>query len=305
MERHDIRVIVFCPRSSRYKLPNCLQESKFGTVIEVHGSKGDQKSIAAEFADLFDPPLLPGLEDQIEANKLRAYFLADQRPPRPFDWHVQALTASSDLIRGLKNSAAASFLLNCSEYNRKPFVPISNSCLAKNYPLRLRYPSSKQRFFARSHPPELLAWMGSFCRRYGARVDRILNAEYANYSGAATENLEGAGLRIQSRRIDGKQQIREQAGPLALAGCLRAIDLGTIKPGESALVAITGGWSGNGDGGVRPGLDNRGQLHNQAIEFPWQDVGIHSRNQGGSSCLKRANNKVSAKSNREKNLSGS
>ncbi|MCI0668817.1 MAG: pyridoxal-phosphate dependent enzyme [Methylococcaceae bacterium] len=254
-ERHGIRVIVFCPRSSRYKLPNCLKESRFSTLIEVQGSEREQKRITREFAELFDLPVLPNLEDQIDANKLRAYFLADSRWPRPFDWHVQALSSAYGIFgfyRGIEELGKCIVPPKLLGIQQEAVCPYFEFLSGRRPSASTAIPVIEPTLFRSNPPVELLAWMGSICRCYGGRVDRITNSEYADYSGAATGILEGAGLRIQSRSTGAEPQVREQAGLIALAGCLRAIDQGTIKPGEAVLVAITGGLSGNWDGGVVP-----------------------------------------------------
>ena len=46
---------------------------------------------------------------------------------------------------------------------------------------------------------------------------------------------------MKTRRVNGREEIMEKAGIMALAGTLQAIDEGTIRKGETVLSFFTGG----------------------------------------------------------------
>jgi threonine dehydratase len=71
---------------------------------------------------------------------------------------------------------------------------------------------------------------------------RALRREaYEKHLPLVRRELTNSGIRVKTRQMNGREEIMEKAGIMALAGTLEAIDAGTIRKGEKVLSFFTGG----------------------------------------------------------------
>jgi threonine dehydratase len=79
---------------------------------------------------------------------------------------------------------------------------------------------------------------------------------------------------VKTRRLNGREEIMEKAGIMALAGTLEAIEAGTIRKGETVVAFFTGG-AGNFSGaeGVPECVIGREADLTVAVERYWRGLG--------------------------------
>ena len=77
--------------------------------------------------------------------------------------------------------------------------------------------------------------------RYGGELRALRREEYEKHLPLVRRELANSGIRLKTRRMNGREEIMEKAGIMALAGTLAAIDEGTIRKGETVLSFFTGG----------------------------------------------------------------
>jgi hypothetical protein len=192
-------------------------------------------------------PSVPLLEDQLEGNKLRAYFVreASRELGRHWEWHAQAISSAYGIfgfyqgvseIRGQDGSKAIEFprLLGVQQEAVSPYSS-TISGIKSEINADVVEPT-----LVRSSPSvELIHEMRRICTLTNGTVMRLDNARYFALEKDAIEMLETNGVLVD---IDPKVgSPRERAGLYALAGVMEAIDKGIIKKGSRVLAVFTGG----------------------------------------------------------------
>ena len=70
-------MILFYPLRNSYKI-DPQHVSKYVTLVEVDATEPELKAILAQFSKVSGIPIMPNLDLQFQANKVRAYFLEDE-----------------------------------------------------------------------------------------------------------------------------------------------------------------------------------------------------------------------------------
>jgi len=250
--KHGIETIFLHQKSSNYKINPEIQHP-LGISIACDVSEPELKTLATAAAEYFDAELLPTFQHQIEANKLRAYFLSEYfvQTREHFDWHVQALSSAYGVFgyyQGLEDLAASAHpgiqphspkLLGVQQEAVSPYADhFSNSPTKKKSDAA----SIIEPTLFRTEPTEkLYQRMAHILDTYGGHITVVTNDEYVQRFATARAMLEKAGIEFGLTSVEGKEILVEQAGVMALVGCLQAIDRGQIREGNSALVVFTGG----------------------------------------------------------------
>lgn len=245
-EPHGIKVHIFYPRRSAYKILPQVAESSRSIFHELDCPEPEVKTAAAEFAVDHGLPMLPDLKLQIEANKLRAYLLDDPAfiGKAHFDYHVQALSSAYGVI-GYYHGLAE---LNAR--GRAPRIPrllgVQQSAVAPyftalyNEPPLLAESLIEPTLFRSSPTPDLISTVRSIVTASNGRVTRVRPSRYRAHLDAVLEML--GVLSFEPRISPITLDYTEKAPLLALIGLFEEIERGAIQPGESALAVMTGGF---------------------------------------------------------------
>ena len=97
--------------------------------------------------------------------------------------------------------------------------------------------------------------------------------EYEKHLPLVRRELANSGIHLKTRQMDGREEIMEKAGIMALAGTLEAIDEGAIRKGETVLSFFTGGAGDfSGREGVPECLIKREDDLAIAVERYWKEI---------------------------------
>lgn len=253
-----VRCVILYPVDSRRKIKSQVAALDNVRFIEVHAPEAVIKSHLAEICELSGALWLPLLENQLEGNKLRAYFLRDagRELDREWDWHVQALSSAYGIFgfyRGVAEIQAADGaaamrtpkLLGVQQEAVAPYVTA-----VTGLPERTDIEIVEPTLFRKSPPEAFLQEIRKICSETGGTVARLDNHRYFALEDAAINMLESNGIYID---IDPKSgNPRERAGLYSLTGTLDAIERGTIEAGSRVLVVFTGGAPGLESGTFEP-----------------------------------------------------
>lgn len=283
-----VETYFFHPESTSWKLDNTFFESPSAHLISVDKPEQEVKRTALLFAEMSGLPHIPAMEWRFVATGLRALFVFEtirQRQSR-FDWISQSICAGYGPIgfydrvgRLLSEGAIDREIVpkflgvqqeSCSPMVRawrkghrqleaEDIVGVSGELLdpalyntnpAGSYPLLQRH---------------LL--------QYGGELRPLSREGYERYLPLVRRELANSGIRLKTRQRDGREQIMEKAGIMALAGTLDAIDEGVIRKGETVLSFFTGGagdFSGR-EGAPECSIKQEDDLE-RTIERYWQKI---------------------------------
>jgi len=220
--------------------------------VAVEATELRVKQILARFSKLTGLPVLPLLKHQIDANKLRAYYVREycQKTGSKFDWHAQAISSGYGPL-GFYHGAKEITSRDLSDqlFTFPKFLGIQQEAICPfvkrlgiisditNLSEEILEPS-----LFRSQPTnDLYEGMESVLKTYGGKIRVLHNQDYFHYSAQAVSILAKAGIIISPALHDKKRKFVETAGLITLAGTLHEIDEGHIKAGENVLVVVTGG----------------------------------------------------------------
>jgi threonine synthase len=266
---HGIKAVWFYPRASRMKLDPAIVGSPHAILVEVQKSEPELKALVAAFSGYSGVKLAPTLEQQIQANTIRAqlvkqYFLDTGHA---FDWQSQALSSAFGPFGFYDGWAqleakepgvlpAAPRFLGIHQSSCHPFtdaVPQNRlTPTARAYLQSGRKETTylEPTLFRSTVTADMAGRMNGLLNRFGGQLDIMAHDAFSRFQAAGVELLEAKGLHLGR---DQEGRIVEKAGLIALAGAMRAIDCRVITPGESVLVALTGG--------VRPEMTGKTEPH--------------------------------------------
>ena len=90
-----VKMVLFYPLKNAYKI-DCQHVSEHVTLVQVDASEAELKKILAQFSQASGIPILPSLDHQYDANRLRGYFLEEhfRKTGEQFDYYVQSLSSA-------------------------------------------------------------------------------------------------------------------------------------------------------------------------------------------------------------------
>lgn len=245
--RAGLRCVILYPAACRRKIRDYAAALPNVRLIEVSAPEAVIKARLAEIAARAGAPWLPGMDGQLETNKLRAWFLRDaaRELGREWEWHAQALSSGYGVFgfyRGVAEIQAAEGLtamrpprlLGVQQEAVSPYA----RALAGLPPATGGVMVEPTLF--RAAPPE--AFVGeirTICAQTAGTVLAVPNEDFFAAEPAAIALLEAGGIGVELDPLTASP--RERAGLYALTGVMRAADQGIIAPGSRALVVFTGG----------------------------------------------------------------
>lgn len=239
--RLGIRLTVFYPARNRYKINPDIANSENCRFVEVDKSEPELKELTWRYARVNRLEAFPTFEHQIEANKLRAYFVRDwcaQNGVR-FDWHAQTLSSAYGVFgfyHGLSELGEPfPAFLGVQQASLAPFYHHLQGTPPQLDPAGMLEPT----MFRTSPGSKLLDRMAEICGSSGGTVVAVSTEAYHRLLPAATAFLEEGGLGMQPSRVIA--DFSEKSPLLGLMGVLQAIETGRIRAGQKVLLAVTGG----------------------------------------------------------------
>jgi threonine synthase len=272
----SIRCIILYPSESRVRIQAKLATSPLVEFVEVAASEEAIKRFAAQASESLHIPYLPIFDQQIEGNKLRAYFLDDatRTLKKVWNWHVQALSSAFgifglyrgfDEIRMEGQEPLIPRFLGVQQEAIAPYAEFIND-LEPRTGVALLEPT----LFRRQLPVSFLNEMRSIVDRTSGMVTRLENATYESLEGDALALFESAGIELIRDPTSGS--LNERAGVIAMVGALQGILDGAIRPGENVIVALTGGAGGGVREGFTPRFFSSGGDVQRVINQAWSTV---------------------------------
>lgn len=250
--RNKICATIFYPASSRYKISKEFADPDYIKFVELDKPEPIIKQYTAEYSTRLGILWLPDFNLQIEANKLRAYYVQDyvNAHNTKFQWHAQSLSSgygAMGFYRGLKYIESEQ-LLGPVEY--PSFIGVQQEAVSPYFDGVHDKPSTKRNglalneptLFRSTLPQDMVDEMKEICRQTKGFVIRLQDDVYSNYEELAIKFLNDCGITISTvPAVEGGNIIVEKSGVIATAGVLSQIDEGRIPEKDRILVAITGG----------------------------------------------------------------
>lgn len=246
---NKINATIFYPKSSRYKIDPKWANSDYVKFIEVDGPELLVRKIGEKYSELSKLPLLPNYENQIEANKIRAYFLWDyvRSTNNYFDWHVQALSGgygAFGFYKGLEeiNSKKFHYCPRIFGVQQKLASPYYNHLYEKEKPLNNTQDDLIEPTLYKSQlDHHLLDKMKLLCSHTKGVMSQVDFDTYQLYEPKILKLFSSNNLKVGYINSENKKRIIEKSGILATAGIINQIKLKKIQVETSPLVVITGG----------------------------------------------------------------
>jgi threonine synthase len=251
-----VETFFFHPDNTSWKLDAAFFAAPAAHLISVDKPEKAVKKAALLFAEMTGMPHIPAMEWRFVATGLRALFVFEtirQRQCR-FDWISQSVCAGYGPI-GFYDRVGQ--LLSEGAIGRETvpkFLGIQQETCS---PMVRAWSKRHQQIetddivsvsgelldpaLYNTNPEGSYPLLHQHLLRYGGELRALRREEYEKYLPLVRRELANSGIHVKTRQVDGREQIMEKAGIMALAGTLAAIDEGTIGKGETVLSFLTGG----------------------------------------------------------------
>ncbi len=251
-----VETFFFHPDTTSWKLDDALFESSRAHLISVDKPEKEVKKAALLFAEMSGVPHIPAMEWRFVATGLRALFVFESIRERRlrFDWISQSICAGYGPI-GFYDRVGR--LLSEGAIGRElvpKFLGIQQeSCspMARAWRKGHRQLEAEDIVGAsgelldpalyNTNPAGSYPLLQRHLLEYGGELRPLSREGYERHLPLVRRELANSGIRLKTRQMDGREEIMEKAGIMALAGTLAAIDEGTIRKGETVLSFFTGG----------------------------------------------------------------
>lgn len=250
-----VETFFFHPHNTSWKLDDTYFESPAAHLISVDKPEKQVKQAALLFAHTSGLPHIPAMEWRFLATGLRALFVAEALRRRlRFDWISQAICAAYGPI-GFYERVERLLREGAIGKDQVPkFLGIQQEACS---PMVRAWRSGHRRIEAEdvvsesddlldralynTNPDGSYPLLHRHLLQYGGELRPLRREEYDNHLPLLRRQLAQSGIDLKTRHLDGREELMEKAGVMALAGTLAAIDEGTIRNGETVLAFFTGG----------------------------------------------------------------
>jgi len=243
-----IKTVLFYPKKNAYKIDETFL-GKNVTTVEFDGSEVDLKGTFARFSKLTGIPVYPSFQNQIDGNKIAAYFLHENflRTGKIFDWHVQSLSSGfgpygyfegfGEIMKVDPNFKPPKFM-GVQQEAVCPYVRKFGSIPGNLNPsANVIEPT----LFRTQPTPELFGRMDNLLTQFGGRLEVLLNNDYYKYHSFAIHLLQKKNIELHYVTTNEGPILSEAAPVICLSAVLKAIDDGKFKEGTNILISVTGG----------------------------------------------------------------
>jgi threonine synthase len=254
--RAGLRVYLFHPKSTLYKLDAANFDSDSVKVIVVDRPEPEVKALARNFAEAYQITHGPNLQWRYAASAVRAMHIAEQLDQNQMqvDWLAQTICAgfgpvgiyncwdrisrsgrsvASDLPRflGVQQAANAPIVRAWQAGEREITKVYTDDGSIRNYIEPGLYNTNPS-----ANYPNLIG----IIHQFGGHLLTVDAGEYHEHEDRVVSWFRNEGLEFT--RIPETGDILERAGILTGVGIVKAIDRGAIKVGSRVLYLLTGGF---------------------------------------------------------------
>lgn len=251
-----VETFFFHPESTSWKLDNTFFENPAAHLISVDKPEKEVKRAALLFAGMSGLPHIPSMEWRFVATGLRALFVFEsirQRQTR-FDWIGQSICAGYGPI-GFYDRVAR--LLSEGAIGREQVPKFLGIQQESCSPMVRAWRKGHRQLAAEdivgvssdlldpalynTNPEGSYPLLHRHLLQYGGELRALRRKEFEKHVPLLRRELANRGIHVKTRQMDGREEIMEKAGIMALAGTLEAIEEGVIRKGETVLSFFTGG----------------------------------------------------------------
>jgi threonine synthase len=291
-----VETFFFHPDATSWKLDDASFASPRAHVVSVDKPERKVKRAALLFAEMSGIPHIPVMEWRFVATGLRALFVFETMLERRlrFDWVSQTICAGygpigfydriGALVReGAMSGESVPKFLGIQQESRSP---MARAWRRKHRRIEAEDIDSVSddlldQSLYNTNPEASYPLLHRHLELYGGELRALRREEYEKHLPLLRRALANGGIPVKTRRMNGREEIMEKAGIMALAGTLEAIDEGTIRKGETVLSFFTGGAGDfSGREAVPECLIERDEDLTAAVERYWK--GIEGRSSTGS-----------------------
>jgi threonine synthase len=267
-----VKAILFYPKSSAYK----LDQASFGenvSAVEVDGTEMQVKDILGRFSKISGLPILPTLQNQIDGNKFRAYFLHEHysKTGHQYDWHAQSVSSAMGpfgFYEGVEDIQKTD-----PTFKAPKFLAIQQEAVCPYVQRFGKFPEGHvvsteiiEPTLFRSQPsPDLYERMENILKNHGGQVDVLLNKELAELQTASIKKLEEKGIETNWVNTKKGATMIESSGIICLSDVLKNVEQGIFEQGSSVLVGITGGQRKTPPQGFKPHHEITGAASDETL----------------------------------------
>ncbi len=251
-----IETFFFHPKNTSWKLDRGLFDSPAAHLVSVDKPEKEVKKAAQLFAEMSGMQHVPEMDWRFSATGLRALFVFEFMLTHriQFDWISQAICAGYGPI-GFYNTARKALGEGAIAGKSVPrFLGIQQEALSPMVRAWQKHHDQIQSDDIVSASPDLLdpslyntnpdssyPILYKHLQDFGGQLCSLSRKEYDNHLPVVLKELTLAGIYLNKRVLNGKEEILENAGLINLAGTLKAIDNGIIKKDQAVLSFFTGG----------------------------------------------------------------
>jgi threonine synthase len=237
---NKIKVIILYPKISRYKINSIGYSKDWVTFIEVDKTEEELKDLTQSISNYKGIPWLPNMKHQIEANKIRAYFINEfmEKNNISFDYTSQSLSSGYGIF-GLYEGFSK---IQDKKYSVPSFIGVQQESIKPYKEYLYNEPKSQDRLIEptlfRSKPTsQMLVDMKNIIEDSKGLLESISFETYEKRELQVIELLKSRQIEIS--KID--NNVIEKAGIISTLGVLQAIENNKLKANSNILITITGG----------------------------------------------------------------
>ena len=281
---HGMECFLFVTGISHYKLDSHFLNHPCVHLFELDVPEQQLKQIGAEFGRQMQLGMLPAPEHQLNANKLRALYLAEEyeRGRRWYDWTVQSISGGFGpigfykgmeelVVNGRWPADEIPSFLGVQQEGNCPLTPNGAATGSAGVPL------IEPTLYATR--PSGAAELRRMTRHYGGGFVKVGNRSYFDREKQLLDMLAAHGLAVGRSLFTPEQPLVERSGLLALLGALEAVDQGMIPRGSRVLVCFTGGCSPDLREPVQPEFK---LAAGEPVDWFWKAVAGHVGSASGT-----------------------
>ncbi len=258
-QKLGIETFFFHPKSTSWKIDGKIFNSPKTHLISVDKPEKEVKKAALLFAELSGIKHVPEIDWRLTATGLRAFYVFEYslKNKIQFNWISQAVCAGYGAIgfyniakkfiqEGGINKKKVPKFLGVQQKALSPMVKAWKNKHSQILPQDIV--SSSAKLFSpalyNTNPDKSYSLLYKHLLNFGGNLLTLNKKDYKIYLPLLLKALAKNGINLNTRKINGKDVILENAGLVGLGGTFKAIDEGIIRKGEIVLSFLTGGVSG-------------------------------------------------------------
>jgi threonine synthase len=254
-EKAGLRVFVFHPMSTLFKLDRATFGSSATRLISVDLPERQVKALASGFARCYGLPLVPEIRWRLAASAPRAVFLLESSSSSglAFDCIAQTMCAGYGPVgiydcfmemmrRGMLRRSQIPRFLGFQQESNSPMVRAWTTGERSIDQSHINATPSAyiEPGLYNTNPDQNYTRLFDLMRCFGGDLMALGHDDYRRYRNRVLDWFECANMHI-TRHPD-TDEIMEKTGVMTGVGIVKAIEEGHVSPGERILYMLTGGF---------------------------------------------------------------